>query len=516
MSQVNRCLRTVSLAALAACVLVPLCVPAHAATTLAPESTRVRPEASSAQRSAWRSPTPSATAAPRELASSVTRGEPARVVTVLASPHGPVVDTETTVGHTETRRVIAAAQQDPDLLAVGVDHKVRIASEDVRAARVDPRRGEQWALDLLDAESAWRTSQGRGVVVAIIDSGVDGSHPDLRAAMVRGVNTRTDSGDHSSPATDRAGHGTHVAGIVAARADNGLGVAGVAPQARIMPVKVLGADGTGWMSDVVEGIRWAVDHGASVINLSLGGTSADFMKAAVGHAVAQGVTVVAAAGNEDSNVPSYPAALPGVISVSALNPSGRLAEYSNYGATIDLAAPGTDVVSTVPGGYESMSGTSMATPHVAGVAALVSAISPASDVTSVLLRTARDLGLAGRDNRYGHGRIDPVAALRAVCTSGSCPYRPDPRLSRRKQTLQRVPAVRVGQRRRLPLATRQGVRISAWKATNHKCSVRRRTGRWEVRGRARGACRLLVTVGATRDYAALIGLAKVRVVGRKR
>lgn len=355
---------------------------------------------------------PSLRADPTVLARGVARHEPARVVVLRTVGTRLRVEETRTIGRAATARTIGVAQQDPGVLSVGVDRRVAQFGR-VGVDRANDRyRRRQWGMSLLAVEEAWRLSTGRGVVVAVVDSGVDGDHPDLAAAMTQGANTRRDHGDRSPATRDGNGHGTHIAGIIAARSRNRVGVVGVAPRARIMPVKVLGADGSGWTSDVVEGIVWAVDHGADVVNLSLGAPAAEWMAPAIRYAVARGVTVVAAAGNDASRQPLYPAAFPGVIAVSALDPSGRAAAYSNRGATVDLAAPGTNIVSTVPGGYGLMSGTSMAAPHVAGVAALVQSLDPGADPATILLRTAADLGLPGRDNRYGHGRVAPSAALR--------------------------------------------------------------------------------------------------------
>ena len=253
-----------------------------------------------------------------------------------------------------------------------------------------------------------------GVVVAVIDTGV-ARHPELTASLLPGRNF-TDSGS-ATDVTDRAGHGTHVAGTIAA--DAGTTVEGVAHGARILPVKVLGDDGGGYTHWVANGIIWAADHGADVINLSLGGpSSSSLLTEAVAYARSLDVTVIAAAGNENTSAPSYPAAIPGVIGVAAVDETSTRAWFSNYGSYVDIAAPGVDIVSTVLfGQWDWYSGTSMASPHVAGVAALVEAASSRLtpwQVEQVLTGGATDLGVAGRDDLYGHGLVDAVTSVQAA------------------------------------------------------------------------------------------------------
>jgi len=428
-------------------------------------------------------------------------------VVVLTDTGGQLtVDTTIARGDAAVRRVVAHAQDRPGVLAVGVDHRVQATS--------DPLQFRQWGLTEVQASAAWSVTQGRGAVVAVIDSGVDGSHPDLAGALVRGVNTRTDRGDYSNPTTDQDGHGTHVAGIIAARTGNGKGVSGVAPKASIMPVKVLDADGGGWMGDVIEGIVWAADHGADVINMSLGGPDADFSATAVNYAISKGVVVVAAAGNEGSSAPSYPAALPGVLSVSALARDGSVDTYSNHGPTVDLAAPGTAILSTVPDGYAFMSGTSMAAPQVAGVAALVAAIAPQSDVAATLKSSANDKGKAGWDSRYGAGVVDAAAAVRRACPTCTASVQ-QPSRSVTAQSVSVPTKVRAGRSKALPGLTDQGVPVDLWRSRSSKrCLVSRVTGGFRVVAKARGVCRLQVKVAATDELAALKRKYRVRVTGR--
>ncbi|MFI7576180.1 type VII secretion-associated serine protease mycosin [Micromonospora sp. NPDC049497] len=295
--------------------------------------------------------------------------------------------------------------------------------------RPDQVRDEQWQLDELRAETAWRTSTGRGVVVAVIDSGVDADHPDLAGQVLPGVDLVTPDGD---TAGDPVGHGTTVAGLIAGRNDDERGVVGLAPDARILPVRVLDAENR--YDDaliVAKGVRWAVDHGARVINLSLGGSSdSPALAAALDYAFARDVVVVACTGNlatsSDSKV-WYPAREPGVIAVSGLERnSENLWSGAITGRSTVLTAPATGLVGARPDrGYWRVQGTSFAAPLVAATAALIRSRYPemsAGDVVNRLLATAKDIGPTGRDDRFGYGLVDPVAALDAeVPTVGRNP-----------------------------------------------------------------------------------------------
>ncbi len=299
----------------------------------------------------------------------------------------------------------------------------------------------QWAPDVIGARSAWALTRGRPeIVVAVVDTGADLTHPDLAGRLVVG----TDIGDGDSNPTDEAGHGTHVAGIVAAASDNARGVAGIAPRVFVMPVKVMDFNGDIWDTSVAEGIAWAVARGARVINMSLGGSEASLaIDAAIDDARAHGVVVVAAAGNQGlTDGVLQPAAYAPVVAVAALedrDPAGdadldgrpdgcaapriglRHASYSNTGPEVDLAAPGTCVLSTYPTSsgqsYLYESGTSMATPMVAAAAALVLSRNPwltADEVETALIGTAVDLGTAGPDPETGAGLLQAGAAVALV------------------------------------------------------------------------------------------------------
>jgi serine protease len=289
----------------------------------------------------------------------------------------------------------------------------------------DPRYVEQWNLRSINVESAWDETKGDGVTVAVIDTGI-AKVPDLKdTKFVAGydfVNNRTD-------ATDDNGHGTHVAGTVAQSTNNNYGTAGIAYQANLMPLKVLSQSGSGTVSDIAEAIKFAADKGADVINMSLGGGGeSHLMQEAINYAHNKGVVIVAAAGNSGENSADYPARYPKVIGVVATDSTGDKAPYSNFGAGVDIAAPGG---STSGGGdrggilqetidyqtgqpiFASLQGTSMASPHVAGVAALIKAsgIEAPDDVLKVLKQSAR---VAPDDtlNQFGAGHLDAAQAVK--------------------------------------------------------------------------------------------------------
>lgn len=279
---------------------------------------------------------------------------------------------------------------------------------------------------------------GKGQVIAIVDTGVDLTHPDLAPKLVPGVNTA----ESGKTAADDQGHGTNCAGIAASLEDKQGGIIGVAPGAKIMPVKVLGADGSGSDASVAEGIRWAADHGATVISLSLGGPSATQTGAeAVKYALSKGAVVVAAMGNNGSGSKSYPAAYPGVIAVGASDINDKITSFSQYGSWISVSAPGYSILSTFPTyhvsgmddyqqnkdfmekfgmrmelKYAYVTGTSQATPHVAGLAALVRSMNPSLTPDQVKAKiekaAARTPGMTSSfDIHYGYGRMDALKAL---------------------------------------------------------------------------------------------------------
>lgn len=269
-----------------------------------------------------------------------------------------------------------------------------------------------WGISRIGADKVWDKTTGSGIKVAVIDTGVQLTHPDLSSNITTGY----DFVNNDSDASDDNGHGTHVAGIIAA-IQNSAGTIGAANKARIMPVKVLNNQGYGYLSDVAKGIYYAADNGARVINLSLGASTDSLtLKNAIAYAAGKGVIIAAAAGNDYGKTCSYPAAYPGAICVVATDSYNKLASFSNIGG--ELAAPGVSNYSTYLGStYKYMSGTSMATPHVAGAAAVV--ISYCSTCTSSQIRTilrenAVDLGVVGQDGVFGYGLVDLVASINSL------------------------------------------------------------------------------------------------------
>jgi subtilisin family serine protease len=290
----------------------------------------------------------------------------------------------------------------------------------------------QWNLRQINLPLAWPMTTGSSTLtIAIVDTGIDLGHPDLAAKIVAGY----DFVNKDDNPSDDEGHGTHVAGIAGAIGDNIIGVAGVAWNPRLMPVKVLDSEGSGWYSDIAAGITWAADHGARIINLSLtGGSANSTLQNAVNYAYDKGCLIVAAAGNdyEHGNPVKYPAAFPHVVAVAATTYQDEHASYSETGSYVDLAAPGGDPTSSsdpdpyhwimstywrTQASYAQIVGTSQAAPHVAGLAALIWSVNPnlsPEQVEYVMKSSAVDLGPAGRDDTFGDGRIDAMTALGLV------------------------------------------------------------------------------------------------------
>jgi thermitase len=334
----------------------------------------------------------------------------------------------------DSSRALSDLRDDPDVVWAERDQR--------RSLTADPLEGLEWGLNNvgqsvwgfrgtsdadIDAPEAWTVTRGAGATVAVVDTGVDTGHPDLAANLQPGWDFVEDDADP----TDANGHGTHVAGTIAA-AENGTGVVGVAPEAHVVPLRVLDADGSGWGSDVAAAFAWAGDHGVRVVNASLG---ADGITRAERDAIQAhpNTLYVVAAGNDGADVdttPQYPCAYSqaNVLCVGATDANDAKAGFSNYGATsVDLFAPGTKVVSTYPRGFSSnlintvtasdgfelMQGTSMATPHAAGAAALVAAAHPS--FTALQIKTALMVGvdripaLAGKS--VTGGRLNAAAAL---------------------------------------------------------------------------------------------------------
>ncbi|UJF35090.1 S8 family peptidase [Paenibacillus hexagrammi] len=274
----------------------------------------------------------------------------------------------------------------------------------------------QWNLPLIETVQGWKLNRGaKDVTVAVVDTGVDLQHPDLRDQLLPGYNVISGT---DSPQDD-VGHGTHVAGVIAALVNNNLGVAGMTWYNKVLPVKVLDQTGAGSTYSVAQGIIWAADHGAKVMNLSLGNyADSEFLHDAIRYAFDKDVALIAASGNDNTERPGYPAAYPEVFAVAATDSENNKAPFSNYGDYIDVAAPGVSIASTYPNNqYAALSGTSMASPHVTALAALVRSANPLltnTEVYEVIRQSARDLGDQGKDKYFGYGLIDVAKAIQAA------------------------------------------------------------------------------------------------------
>lgn len=309
----------------------------------------------------------------------------------------------------------------------------------------DPQYEAQWNLRMIDMPHAWDGNRGKGVVVAVIDTGIAYEDhgdfkqvPDLKGvSFVKGYDFVNDD-EH---ANDDHGHGTHVAGTIAQATNNGEGVAGVAFDATLMPIKVLNHFGSGTSADIADAIRFAADHDAKVINMSLGGGMySQVMASAVEYARKKGVTVVAAAGNTGRGKVEFPAAYPGAVAVGAVGPDGTRSPYSSYGKELDIAAPGGDKRQGDSGGilqntidprdpsrsiYAWYQGTSMAAPHVAAVAAMLygAGAKGPDEVEQALYAGAKAQGDQAWSEQYGHGVLNANASLQAF-TGGTPHWQP--------------------------------------------------------------------------------------------
>lgn len=314
-------------------------------------------------------------------------------------------------------QVMARLAHNPQIAYVEPEYRLHLAR-----TPNDPLYSQQWALPQIAAPAAWeRTTGVTAVRIAIVDTGVDARHPELAGRVLPG----RDFVHNDDDASDDHGHGTFIAGVIGAAGDDGVGVAGVCWSCQILPVKVMDADGNGGSGTVAQGIRWAVDQGAQVINISVGGArNPAVLRQAIVYAEQRGVLVVAAAGNEAlaGNPVEYPAGYPSVLAVAATTPTDQHAIFSNYGDQIDLAAPGVGITSVAwtpgeAGSYTREDGTSAATPFVAGVAGLLLSVNPelrAEALRQLLTASADDLGAAGWDVYTGAGRVNAARALEAV------------------------------------------------------------------------------------------------------
>ena len=306
--------------------------------------------------------------------------------------------------------------------AYGREKNVEFAEPDYIAKAIltpdDPNFGYQWGMTKIQAPQAWDVTTGSSnVKIAILDTGIDQDHPDLSSKIAANKNFTT-----SSTVDDLYGHGTHCAGIAAAITNNSIGVAGVGFNTSLMNGKVLDDKGSGYYSWIASGITWATNNGAKVISMSLGGSSgSSTLENAVNYAWNNGVVVVAAAGNNGNTAPSYPAYYANCIAVAATDQTDAKASFSTYGSWVDVAAPGVSIYSTLPNhsnsigtvNYGYLSGTSMATPHVAGLAALVwSTTSYGTSNTSVRSRIQSTADkIAGTGTYWQYGRINAYTAV---------------------------------------------------------------------------------------------------------
>jgi serine protease len=391
----------------------------------------------------WQAAAQAAAATSAELRREVADGF-LKLIVVRDVDGLPVIETTFLESKADLEKTLKHLNSDPSVVAFEPESQVRAFS-------TPPYFTSQWGITTVDSESVSETTQGAGIVVAVVDSGVNANNPDLAGRVIDGVDYpdgfsylnssnlidncvsytdaryfgRPDHADYGK--YDPNGHGTHVAGVISS---NGIGIKSVAPQATIMPVRVLSSSGSGDVSDVACGVIYAANNGAHVINMSLGSDiDSPSLRAAVSYAISKDVVVIAASGNDGTTgVDTYPAALPDVIGVGAIsNNSGQpIASFSNKGNYVDVVAPGVGIWSTCSSpsencstadgdsNYESLSGTSMATPFVAGLAALVRSMDTnldASDVANIITASAIDKGEVGYDPVFGFGLVNAPAAV---------------------------------------------------------------------------------------------------------
>lgn len=329
----------------------------------------------------------------RKMIAPKTARDAERIKAIVEKNGGRIIETKKSILVADIPQAIEESVTDEleksnSVVSFEVDHPTFLSADT-----------PDWGVKRIAAPDVWETTSGGGIRVAVIDTGVDYNHQDLRGRYAGGY----DAVNNDTDAYDDHGHGTHVAGTVAADL-NGVGLAGVSPGVAILAGKALGADGSGYTSDLIEAIDWAINNGAQVINYSLGSTyNSSALEDKINQAANRGIIQVAAAGNNSGGSLLYPAAYGAVISVAATDRNDRLAGFSAVGA--EVAAPGVDITSSVPGGrYATWSGTSMAAPHVTATVALMMA-NKQTNIRQQLQQTAIDLGPVGRDSYYGYGLI---------------------------------------------------------------------------------------------------------------
>ncbi|MGB7242515.1 MAG: S8 family peptidase [Sulfitobacter sp.] len=400
---------------------------------------------------------------------SVLKKYKARLINRLHSPMPSATLTASATAEaagalTSTFRVRFDDATDPEKVAKELDKASGVSDASAEYYRYssatpnDPDFGRLWGMQAINAPAAWNRDKGcSNVIVGVLDSGCDLNHPDLAANLIQGRDMVDLPGATPPPGfhfegdrvgrdnipQDEVGHGTHVAGTIGAVGNNGTGVVGVCWQVKMMPVKVLtrivnnndptDVRGSGSSADVAAGVRWAADNGAHIINMSLGSSQSTFVERdAIAYAIAKGVLIVAAMGNHGTSANHFPAAYPGVFSVGAINQAEQLAGFSGTGSHIDVVGPGVNIWSTDwDDTYSAKSGTSMATPHVAGLAALMKCCKfslTADEIKDMIRQTAKPLRVNPGDpvpnNSYGHGLIDAKAALDRSCPMVLLPGRP--------------------------------------------------------------------------------------------
>lgn len=287
----------------------------------------------------------------------------------------------------------------------------------------DPGYKYEWYISATEVQKAWPlVTQKKEIKVAVLDTGIDYNHPDLKNRILTDLGYNFINGTKN--ANDDNGHGTHVSGIIASEANNNQGISGVAGSlnVKIIPLKVLNSKGEGQSDIIAKAIRYAADKGADIINMSFGANGQDVdIDSAVQYAISKGVFVVAAAGNEAVNADSYtPAGDKGVFTVAAVGSNLKRAYFSNYGSSVEVSSPGVSIISTIPGGkYQAWDGTSMATPIVSGIAAILKAQNPnltPAQITSVLQSSAQKISSKARDPYIGSGVVNAYNAVKALET----------------------------------------------------------------------------------------------------